>query len=292
METTTVNFDISAREVVADCRDEVNCRDVHHLTLKTGEDDSTAYASSICDSRTSKSSRSSSRFRSATRSRTGVHNRLFERSMKKNEEGKKLRRMIEKSRNPTPPPIVKISETEAENLYQRLYDCSIKKQMAEKAMKEAERQKRRLAEIAAKRQAPKLKEDEADRLFNRLSVKMTKAMEQAQRAPVEQRDKEPRRIISTGASSNLYDRLFGEKLKKDLRSYKLEESVKKERRGLVRRIDANSADKLFSRLHVEKKKGDMVVVEKEKKGSTLDKRSAIDLSDRLAKEEMGKHRQI
>ena len=110
MESTTVNF-------AADCRDDVNYRDFHHFTLKTGEDDSsTAYTSSICDSRTSKSSRSISR--SATRSRSRVHNRLFERSIKKNEEGKKLRQMIEKSRNPTPPPIVKISETEAENLYQ------------------------------------------------------------------------------------------------------------------------------------------------------------------------------
>lgn len=291
MESTTVNFDISSREVAADCRDDVNSRDFHHFTLKTGEDDSsTAYTSSICDSRTSKSSRSISR--STTRSRSRVHNRLFERSMKKNEEGKKLRHMIEKSRNPTPPPIVKISEKKAENLYQRLYNCSIEKQMAENAMKEAERKKKRLAEIAAKRQAPKLKEGEADRLYNRLSVKMTKAMAQAQRAPFEQRYKSPRRNISNGASNNLYDRLFGEKLKKDLRSYKLEESVKKERRGTVRRIDENAAAKLFSRLHIEKKKGDMIVVQKEKKGPTLDKKRAIDLSDRLAKEEMGKHRQI
>ena len=285
MESTTVDFDISSRVVAADCRDDVNYREFHHFTLKTGEDDSsTAYTSST------KSSPSISR--SATRSRSRVHNRLFERSMKKNEEGKKKRHMIEKSRNPTPPPIVKISEKEAENLYQRLYKDSIEKQMTEKAMKEAERKKKRLAEIAAKRQAPKLKEDEADRLYNRLSVKMTKAMAQAQRAPFEQRHKSPRRIISNGASSNLYDRLFGEKLKKDLRSYKLEESVKKERRGTVRRIDENAAVKLFSRLHNEKKKGDMIVVRKEKKGPTLDKKRVIELSARLAKEEMGKHRQL
>jgi len=205
-----------------------------------------------------------------------VHLRLYQRSLPRQQKGKELRKKIEKAQNPTPSTVLRVTENEAKEIVGRLYRPVVKERN-KVVPTEPERKK-----------SPKIDSFKAQRLYEKLYAQQknhgdgnqtsTRNEDNAGTSTVEVQERSVRRMTEGNAQS-LFQRLHSETLMKDQQNKNQLKESKSDRN--VRLIHESSAKKLFERLHTEKKKADVVKPSQQKRGPSLDKRTAEGLFQRL-----------
>jgi hypothetical protein len=206
-----------------------------------------------------------------------VHLRLYQRSLPRQQKGKEMRKKIEKARNPTPPTVLRVTEKEATEIIGRLYRPVVKEKKQKVVSTEPERKK-----------SPKINAFNAQRLYEKLYTqqrnhgdgKQTRIRHEdnGSTSTVEVQERSARRMTEGNAQS-LFQRLHSETMRKDQQHKNLLKESKSDRN--VRLIREVSAKKLFERLHTEKKKADIIKPSEQRRGPSLDKRTAEGLFERL-----------